>query len=72
MIQWEYMVNKTPYPYDTKALNTFFGWHGWELCGVCSEYDNKAQMTTYTYTFKKPYKGPYGKMMEELEKQKGE
>ena len=29
-------------------------------------------MTIYIYTFKRPYKGPYGKMMEELEKVKEE
>lgn len=72
MTQWEYKVSKTITPYEEKSLHTFFGWYGWELCGICAEYDNKAQMTIYIYTFKRPYKGPYGKMKEELEKMKEE
>lgn len=72
MTQWEYKVSKTIAPYTDTSLHIWFGLQGWELCGMCTEYIKEAHMTTYIYTFKRPYKGPFGIMKEELEKQKEE
>lgn len=66
MAQWKYKVDKVPFPYSADSLDTFYGRHGWELCGICTEYNEKARMQTYVYTFKQPYKDAYGKMLDEL------